>query len=309
MKRLKTSLMITLVLTSCCLACPLQLQHITSEAAWVVHADTEKFMSSEIGGLIIASLKERGLEDKLVVFQNMFGFDPTRDLAGITLFGPDSKQEDAIALLYGTFAVDKLLALLNADDTHEQYSYGAHEIHRWVDRHKDVTQFGSFARADLIVMGRSAESVEDTLDVLDGTAENVTESDSLLPLDHIPAGSFFVAAGDDVSALTADKQHAAVLRNTDTAAIFVGEVDGEVFVDLSLQVLTAEAVAGTTQIFQGIIGFAILNQEKMPLLANMARAIEVDSQDNSVTVTFAKPAAEVFEFLSKVAQHKKHREH
>ena len=89
--------------------------------------------------------------------------------------------------------------------------------------------------------------------------------------------------------------------------MFVGETEGDVFVSLSLQVPTAQAVAGITQIFQGMMAFAVLNEKAMPHLADMARAIEIESQENTVNVTFLKPAEEVFEVLLKMAEHKKNR--
>ena len=297
MKKVGMLLIVMMMLTSWCVASPLQLKQISADAGWVVHADNDQFMDSKIGGLIVDTLNERGLEDKLIVFKNMFGFDPTKDLAGITLYGPDDNEQNAIAMLCGDFDVDKLLELLKANDTHQQYSYEGYEIHQWVDQHKNVTQFGSFATEKLIVMGRSQERVQNALDVLDGEAENVRESGNLLSLGNIPHGSFFVAAGDNVWELMANKPHAAVLKNTDTGAMVVGETEGDVFANISLQVPTVEAAANITQILQGMIAFAALNENMMPRLAEMARAIEIESQENTIDVTFLKPAEEVFEFL------------
>ena len=289
------SLILILILTSWCVASPLQLKHVTSDAGWMVHADNDQFVNSKIGGLIIDALNERGLEDKLIVFKNLFGFDPTKDLAGITLYGPDDNEQNAIAMLYGDFDVDKLLALLRANDTHQEYPYGGYEIHQWVDQHRKVMQFGSFATEKLIVIGQSADKIKNALDVLEGKAKNLSESDNLVAFDDIPKGSFLMAAGDKVWELTANKPHAAILKNTDTGIMFVGETEGDIFVDISLQVQTEEAVSNVTQIFQGMIAFAILNEETMPQLAAMARAIEIESQENIINVSILKPAEEVFE--------------
>ena len=91
--------------------------------------------------------------------------------------------------------------------------------------------------------------------------------------------------------------------------MFVGETEGDVFVNINLQVSTVEAVSNITQIFQGMISFALLNENTMPHLAAMARAIEIESQENTIIVTFLKPAEEVFEFLLKVAEYKKNKKH
>ena len=187
-------LFIILLLVSMAFGAPVNQKQISDSANWVFHVDVQQFIDTDLGDLIIQEMKTEGVDEKLEALKELFGSNPLHDIHNITLYGPDSAEENAVAIISGNFAKEKLLSLVSLNETYAKAEYGKYTLHSWTDEKKDKPQVGVFASDNTIVISQSRAIIEKTLDVLDEKAEIITSTDKLLQLDSIPENTFIVAA-------------------------------------------------------------------------------------------------------------------
>jgi len=279
---------------------------IPADAKWVVHTDMEKLKASHLGTLIIDELNQKeGLEDKLSIFADVFGFNPLKDIEGVTLYGNDKNPENGVALIQAAFDTEKFLRLLRQNPEYDIYDYGDHQIHRWLDEKKNIIQFGTFANKNLGIISRSKEKVQSALDVVEGTRENLGSTQALGSLEEMPRGTFFTIAAENLTELTDGNPKAKVLKNAHGLAMFLGEVDKNIFMDIDITAADSETATQIQQVFLGIKAFLILNQEKNPKLADLAQAVKITVDGITTKLSLSYPSEDAFVVLQKMAEAKR----
>ncbi len=240
--------------------------HVSAKAKWVVHLDVAGLLGSGLGEHLLKRLAEPDAAAKLNGFVRLFNFDPTRDLSAITLYGESYDPAGGVAIIKAQVDRERLMTLLEVNEGREVSQYGKHELYRWFQKPEgkgdDGVRWGAFHGEDLVVIGREKKVLQEALDVLDGKADSLAKVRTATVLPAALRGSFFQVAGEGFSVPKGAEPKAAVLRKLAALAMDVGEVRGELFIDI---VLTAKAEKDAQQvrdILRGMLALANLAQEQ-----------------------------------------------
>jgi hypothetical protein len=303
MKKLVMVLIVSLLAAVPVFGGPLMKNQVSRTANWVVHADFERFLSSQIGQLIRKELANQGIEEKLVDFAKIFSFHPLDDVRDVTIYGNGQAQEKAVVLIDGRFDKEKLVSLVRLNSQHQEAEYGDVTIHGWLHEEKKGSEvvksfmmYGCVYQDKLVIMSAGMDTVKQAVDVLRGTAQGA--ADGQFGVASLNAqGAFFQVAATGVSDIAGQEQQAAVLRQTDKLGLAVGETEGKVYVDLGLVAKTVEEAQNINKVLEGIIAFATLSGEQQPKLAELAKKVKLSCAQNTAGARFESDSQSVFQFL------------
>jgi hypothetical protein len=281
---------------------PLLMSQVGKDASWVVHVDCEQLKRAQIGKLIREELVRIGIEEKLANFAEVFSFHPLDDLRGVTLYGKGPEEERVVVLAEGRFDAEKLLAIVRLNPRHEEIKHGDVVLHGWLheENHKgeetgEQMMYGCLYSDHLLVMSAGLDVAKRAVDVLAGTKEDA--ADGVFDQAALSAeGAFFKVAANGVGEM-ADEDEAAVLKQTDTLGLAVGELDGDFYADLELTTDTDEVAQGIRDILEGVIAFVSLSGEDQPRLAELAKKVELSCNGNTVRAHLGCDPRAVFELL------------
>lgn len=284
-------------------AAPLQKSEVSPTANWVAHVDLEAFRSSGIGKLVLAELKNQGLEQKLQDFSNIFSFNPLQDIRDVTLYGKGQDRSNAVAVVEGQFDTQKLLSLLRLNPQYQEIPYKGSTLYRWQQEQKQGQQppaeqmmYGCICEGNRVVIGAGLQAVQGAVDTLKGQATGTSTG----LLNQIPPtqGKVFaqvVAAG--VGEMVGQNPQAAMLQQTDSLTLTIGEATDKVFGQLSLQGQTAEVAENTTKMLQGLVAMIQFSANEQPQLAELAKSLNISQADKTTQVRFEAPTQTLFQFM------------
>jgi len=293
-------LVLSLSLATPLLAGSLQKTEVDPEANWLLHANYEAFRDSTLGKLVRAELKAQGIEEQLEDFATVFGFNPLEDLRDVTLYGNGKDREKAVVLIDGRFDQDKLLAMVRMNPEHEEIPHGNVTLHRWQHeenkgkKKKTQIMYGGIYDGRLVVISSGLEAVKGAVDVLAGSGGSGNLGNTL------PSGNdnaFLRISAAGVGKMVDQEPQAAVLRQTDSLALTVGETAGTISAQLSLTGTSEEVAQSMTKMLEGIIALATLAAEEQPALAELAKGVKLSQQGRTTQVRFETELRTLFNFL------------
>jgi len=210
-----------LILASPLWAEPLNPRQVPADAKWLVHVDFNKFAQSEIWALINQEISEKD-QKKIDAIATLFGSDPTRDLFGVTLFGPDANEKNAVAIINGRFNQKKLLALLALNEAYAETEYNGQILYHWVDEKDNKAKVGFFATESLIVISQSESPVQAMVDLLAGPADP-QPAPLAASLAKAPKDAIVVMAANGLNQFRRSEKQNVFLQNSKTIMLFAGE--------------------------------------------------------------------------------------
>ena len=274
--------------------------NVDADANWVVHADVEKFKETKIASIIDNELKAAGVYEQLDFFKSVFSFNPVEDIKSITIYGKGQDEANAVVIIKGNFDMDVLENLIRQNPYYEEKKHGKYVLHSWIDEKKvdqgAKRQFGTFHNKD-ILLGAGADSIGKALDVLDGKARNARQKGLFKALKKSDKNAFIVAAASGVGKITEQWEQAMMLKHTKESSLKVGESEGNVYIDLSLQTSSSQTAEELTQLIQGIIAFLNLAGQEQPQIAQLASSIKVTTRKNTVRVHFEHDIDKIYKFV------------
>ena len=280
---------------------PMNPRYVAASAAWVLHLDLDLLKQTEVGKVVMDELNTEDAVRKLAALQAVFKFDPRKDLAGITVYGPDGKPEHGAAILRGSFDADRIVTLLRASDGYQSTSRGNTVIHSWTDANNpDPTRtYGAVAPDGAVALGRSAAAVGSAVDVLAGRAPCVTRSATLGRFDF-PAGRPFLCVAADAAVVPTNGPAAAMSLGQRTRAIEarLEESGGTLRARVTVEKETPELAVQLEQTMRGIIAIGMLQgRQQSPEAAKLADAIRIDTRGSAVDFVLSMPAADAVAFV------------
>jgi len=302
-------------------------KQVDGGAGWVLHFDVEAMLRSDLGKFILDEIdKKEEAQSKLADFRKTMGFDPLEAIRGVTLYGPQAGEQAGVAIIDALVDQEKLLSLLQANETYKKLSYGDYVVHQWTDkprprrRHRDAEEepddelipgrmhFGCFYDEDTIVIASDARLLERALDVLDGERDSLAKTAALATLPKALPGAFVIAAAEGIKAPVAKhRRGAAMFKNVSAASLQAGEADGTLFADIELITETEKQAAQLRQIIQGFVAFAMMmkqNEEFAPL-QELGEKITVGGKGTSATIEAGIPTKSLIEAARFLAEHAK----
>lgn len=309
---------------------PIDKGQVSKDAKWVAHLDNDQLGKSVIGGLIRQNLEQTGALAEMEDFNALFSFDPFVDINDITIYGREKDKDKFVVIFDGNFDKEELLKIVPPDMQHEVINYGQSELHIWQgeaqankrymgldlkydgeikletrqgevqinDQVVNPAIYGCFYSDRLIVLSPSLDSIKSAIDVLNGTAENAGESDFIVD-SYGNESIFFRAFVKGVGTIAGQEPKAAILQQTDTLELVIGESDGLFFVNVDLVTKSEEIAEAIGTMIEGILAFAVVASDNEPQVAELASKVTVLSIENSVQIRFESEPESVMELLNK----------
>ncbi|MBC8379092.1 MAG: ankyrin repeat domain-containing protein [Planctomycetes bacterium] len=297
-KRVLVILSCVLAISGASQAAGLDLSQVPEDAKWVFHVDAQRLAQSEITSMILAGLDD-AQQKKLDFITTLTGSDPTKDFHGITLYGADSKEENAVVLISGRFDKERLLSMLATSSVYSESQYKDHTLYHWLDENDNKHKVGMFAADNLVVISQSPQAVQDTADLLAG-GENTLAAQADAPLAKLteaPQDAIMVIAADGLSELHKNDAEKAILRNSKMMAVLGGETNANLYLSIDL---TAETPAAAMQIEAGLTGirsFVTLKYASQPKVMALLESTKLQRNDNQLSVTVQYPSAKLYEII------------
>jgi hypothetical protein len=295
-----------MAMSSMVFATPLDKTKVMKEATWAVHVDVDQFRQSVLGKEMINELTARGVMGKLDNFAKVFSFHPINDIQCVTLFGQDKDPQKAAAIIRGTCNPATLIAMVGMNPYYEKSEYGSYTIHSWIDEKKGPDgprQYGCFYNPTTLLMGMGKETLQQSLDVLDGKHANAAGNamfNQFAEGSHgVMVSLFAEKTGETVNGI----QEAAILQQTNRIALMFGEKENASYVDILLQARNAAEAAKIQQFVQGMLAMASLSvADKNPKLDQLISAVNSTCTDDVVRVQCNWDSKDLIALLKQLEQ-------
>ena len=284
-----------LALATTAVAGPINAKDVPPAAKWVAHLDVQGLVNSQFGQWVLGQLREKEqLDSKLQGFVSIFGFDPVKDIASVTIYGTEYSPASAVIIFKGKWDKEKLLGLLKQNPGFGESAYGQHTIEKWTqnaeDAQDDGVRHGAFHGDGTAVISRSEAAVKAALDALDGKTAGTVEV--------VPAmgpGVFLLVAAKEFALPANADPKAAVLKRIAGGTLMAGENGDTVFVNAKLNTRKPQDAQRVRQMLDGGLAFLSLVAEQTqesegqqpfwaPLVAGAQTAGTTDSVELKVTV-------------------------
>ncbi|MBN2430667.1 MAG: hypothetical protein JXQ27_04295 [Acidobacteria bacterium] len=264
---------------------------LPADTHWVMHLDMEQFTGTRLFQLVQTD-DRLGLRAPFEEVQEELMLDPYTDLFGLTLFGTNGRHSESVVCLQGNFDRKALLDRLGEHKEYQELAHGQHTIYKW-----DSKQCATFAGSNLIYFGQSETAIRQALDVLDGFAPSIAETEHLAWLNQAPANAFAVAAVENMTEMVKAHEAATILKQTRMAAFLAQEQDENLTLRVRLETDTPEAAVQIEQIARGLLAMAQLNLAKEADAAAVLRALQIVTEDRVVNMQWTYPSAEIYDLL------------
>ncbi|MBE0713603.1 MAG: hypothetical protein IH583_14620 [Candidatus Aminicenantes bacterium] len=136
---------------------------IPDGARWVAHLDMEKFITTKLFEYLD---KDGKLDIKSRDLNRWFKIDVPKDITGLTIFGLEPGDKQAVFAVAGRFDKARLLTLLDLAEDHTETAYGAYTLYS-----TGSDEYGAFINDGLIVFSESRPAIEKVLDTAAGKAK------------------------------------------------------------------------------------------------------------------------------------------
>ena len=161
-----------------------------------------------------------------------------------------------MAVIDGKFDAEKLLALVRLNPQYQEIPYKGATLHGWQQEQKDgqpagQMMYGCICDGNRVVMGTGLEAVQQAVDTMKGQATGTSSG----LLNQIPQGQgkvFAQVVATGVGQIVGEDPKAALLKQTDSLALTIGETADQVFGELNLQGQSAEMADSMTKLLQGL---------------------------------------------------------
>ena len=298
MTRTLTALVLAAILAAPVLAGPIQADSVAADAKWIVHFDMENFSASTVGASVIERARAGDGAEKLDwVVQNL-GFDLTKDIAGVTLYGTSYEREKGVAIIRGALNEQTLVGLVEANASHQQVVHGDRIIHTWTDEKRGKPASGCFHSAGVLLMASSVEEIKQAIDVLEGSAPATAD------LPASPAGTFLSVSAKEHNGSIGHHAKAAIMQNTSSLAMAASESGGNIQLNVTLGANTEADATQIEQVLNGMRSFMVLSGENNPAAAELAQGVTIARNGAEVALSATIAADKVTQMMESCGQYK-----
>jgi hypothetical protein len=282
-------------------AAPFNPADVPAEVKWFAHVDVDQLKATQVGKAMLELLTTDQANRKLAALQTVFGFDPRKDLFGLTACGVGGRSA---VIVRGRFDAERLVTLLRANDGYEEVTHEGCAIHSWIDEGKAKKQgadkarmYGAFHSSGAAVLSEQADTVGHVLAVLDGrkpaTSARPVESGDLTPV--------MVGVVEDLA--SADPKNAA-LKLARGGTVILGETAGRVRGRVTLETVDASTASNLLKVAEGMKSALLLNAEKDPRAATLAASAAVALEGTTVSMKLEMPVEDIVKAIREEAAKK-----
>ncbi len=282
--RFLTMAAVCFVLAASLTAGNISLGDISEEAVWFSHFDVEKFNNSELRSVAEAN----GLSNKCAKVEQHLGFDPSKTIKGVTLYGTSPSPKDACVIMRGDFNADELIELASEQKGYSTTEYGEFVIHKWQSR-KNHVKTGCFYDGSTLIMSRSSNAITSAIDALEGQTPGISTEDCMVSSDAIM--QIFIS---DASYLAQKAPRLVFLENVGQTLIAVGQKEDDLFCEFIMQTDTDKNSELLVDMLEGIVAMAKMKaaQKENVLVTEAMDKVAVSREGKTVITTMVLNSAQ-----------------
>ncbi|MBN2842809.1 MAG: hypothetical protein JXM68_06945 [Sedimentisphaerales bacterium] len=311
MKKMLTLLAIAAATCSPVLAASMKSNVVPADSKIVAHVDVEAFRSSalaELSKIVEEANNDSGEIDSLKEMTAKLGFDPTAELSSVTAYaaGLDIENNGGVIIAEATNPVmidTKIIETIKAEDPNlvvTSAKSGSNTIYSIGS--DDMTGKLCFIDKKTLMLSDSDEQINTALKAF------AEKNSSFKALSTTPAGSFFslqVTGLQDVAGDSQDPQ-AQMIKQVSAITCFIGENQGNAFLNVKVSTLDPATAAQINQMAQGMLPFiAMQAAQNAPEIAGMLQQLKVTADGNDVNVVLNYPAKDIIQAMKNAVSEQK----
>ncbi|MCX7401784.1 MAG: hypothetical protein NTY87_01465 [Planctomycetia bacterium] len=283
-------------------AAPFEQSHVAADAKWMMHFDMDTARESTVvqRAYAMAVKMHPQAEKMLGMVSGMLGMDPRKDLHDATVYGLDTDKQNAIIIVHANANREFLTTMVERAVDHAKTSYGSYELHSWTHKgwNRDYSgpAVGAFFKDNIIVFARTQAAVKAALDVLDGSAKSIKDSDSMLA-GRIRPGSILIGRASVVD----PKTRCPVLKEGSSFRVALGENNETIFYRATLQMKTATAAEQVKDVVKGFTSLASLKYGDDQKAIGLVKAIAVKTDAKTCSIRWDAAAVDVWQVMETAA--------
>lgn len=275
---------------------PLDTSVVDKDATWLFHLNVEAGMASSCGRFAQEGMeKEPDMKEAI----KKFGLDPTKEIKGFTVYGFKPGEDDGVAVLVATTAVDALGEKLAAQglENFETHKANGAVLYTWkLDGHTWHMAIRPTAKGDerVVLLASTQSQLDSGLAVVAGTKPSINALDKAgpeaamltRPSDHSIV--FIVARGLGES----PKFKTSLIKEAKSLSIDVGEDSTntgvkETYANAAIIATDGPTALNMQQMIQGMIGFASMAAKNNDAkgFGDCLRALKVTADGSKVLIT------------------------
>jgi hypothetical protein len=287
---------------------PLQRADVAAEPAWIVHLDCDSLRPTAIGQYLLAEMEKPEAKAKLAEVQTMFGFDPRKQLHGLTLYSTGKAPEDGVLLVYGDFDAERLITMAKAAQDYQATPYKQHTIHNWIDDKKKPVKgvqprvYAALERGHILVFAQQEARLAQALDVLDRASANLAASGVFPQLAASDKDSIIQAAARKLD-IPDSTPNAAILRLAKAASLQVSAGQGQLRATLNLETNDPDVAQQMATVGRGLLALMKLQKDNTGSV-KLAEALSLKQDGAGMVATLVIPTGEVVELMKADAARK-----
>ena len=308
-------------------AAPLDPARIPADAKWVIHVDYEALSGSELMETFrdkrpkLANRARRWMQER-------YGIDPREDLKGLTLFSDTYKSHSGAAILRASYDRAKVESDVLSKPKVKTTKWQDYTLYTWeVRKHgkrrqkekprSDGQSTDRNLRADnnrrtvtaalldseTVVFAPSEDRAKSVVEFLQDEKSSLEGEESRL-VASVPDGAIIYGAAIDLQSISRHERPFPILQQHEYAMWAVGERNGEVFEELTLDARNEETARQMETILEGLVALGKVWSADMEQLAELYDDVHIRQEGTTVHLEWhGKPdetVDAVEEFVSRV---------
>jgi hypothetical protein len=266
---------------------------IPDGARWVAHLDMEKFIASKLYQYLE---KDGKFDIKSRDLNRWFKIDVPKDITGLTIFGLDPGDKQAVFAVAGKFDRAGLLALIALDKEHQETPYGAYTLYS-----TGSDEYGAFINDGLIVFSENREAIEKVLDTAAGKTKSFASSKLNASFKDVSSGAFLSGVVENLSGLGKGINQSKFVEKASMMFFLAQEKQDNLQVRVQVTADTPESAKNMADMAQGLIALVRLGQGEGPgaIPASLVEGLKVKLDGKTVRLELDMPSREVADLASR----------
>ncbi|MCX6571235.1 MAG: hypothetical protein NT006_07460 [Candidatus Aminicenantes bacterium] len=256
-------------------------------ARWVAHLDMEKFVATKLYEYLE---KDGRLQIKNRDIGRWLKIDLFKDITGLTVFGLESGDKQAVFAVTGKFDKAGLLALLALDKDYQAIPYGSYTLYL-----TGSDEFGAFVNDGLIVFSENREAVEKVLDTAAGKTKSFASSKLNAAFKDVSSGTFLSGVVEDLAGLGKEINQSKFVEKASMMFFLAQEKQDNLQVRVQVTADSPESAKNMADVAQGLIAMVRLGQGEGPggIPASLVEGLQVKLEGKTVRLELDMPSREV----------------
>jgi len=266
---------------------------IPDGARWVAHLDMEKFIATTLYQYLE---KDGNFDIKSRDLNRWFKIDVPKDITGLTIFGLDPGDKQAVFAVAGKFDKAGLLALIALDKDHQETPYGAYTLYS-----TGSDEFGAFINDGLIVFSENREAVEKVLDTAAGKTKSFAASKLNAAFKDVSSGAFLSGVVEDLSGLGKEINQSKFVEKASMMFFLAQEKQDNLQVRVQVTADSPDSAKNMADMAQGLIALVRLGQGegRGDIPASLVEGLKVKLDGKTVRLELDMPSREVANLASR----------